>query len=305
MARRMTIRLTRDLLAEGYTPSELAQRSKKGALARVRRGAYDDASPHDPVARHLRLVQATALLNAPAAVVSHLSAAVVHGLPVASAALGRVQLTRGDAPGGKIRGDVHLYATNLELDEVTEAEGVRVTSVVRTVVDVGRTASFEQAVMAGDAALRRGVTGAQLEASLVRATRRPGVAGARRMASFLDAGSESPGESLSRVVLHRAGIAPPTLQLEVRDFSGFLVGRSDFGWEERRTLGEFDGRVKYGRLLKPGQTAADAVYAEKLREDALRDCGWQVVRWTFADLKTPEVLVERLLRAFARGSSQS
>jgi hypothetical protein len=29
------------------------------------------------------------------------------------------------------------------------------------------------------------------------------------------------------------------------------------------TLGEFDGKEKYGRLLKPGQTAADAVFEER------------------------------------------
>lgn len=299
----MTVRLTQDLVAQGYSYNELAQRVRAGSLARVRRGAYDDASPADPVTRHLRLVEATAQLNAAGAVVSHLSAAVVHGLPVAASTLGRVQLTRGDAPGGKIRGVVHRYTATLEFDEVTEVQGIRVTSLARTVVDVGRTVSFEQAVMAGDAARRRGLTDAEIQECLRRAAGRPGVAAARRMASFLDASSESPGESLSRCALHSAGVEAPTVQYEVRDAPGRLVGRSDFAWEGHRTLGEFDGRVKYGRLLKPGETAADAVYAEKMREDALRDLGWQVVRWTFADLKTPEVIADRLLRAFARGAS--
>jgi hypothetical protein len=99
---------------------------------------------------------------------------------------------------------------------------------------------------------------------------------ARRAMSFLDARSESAGESYSRVVLDRVGIRRPTLQYEVWH-RGVLVGRADFGWEEFRTLGEFDGKEKYGRLLKPGQTSADVVFAEKRREDALRDLGWQVV----------------------------
>ena len=71
-------------------------------------------------------------------------------------------------------------------------------------------------------------------------------------------------------------------------------------WKEQRTVGEFDGRIKYGRLLKPGQTAADAVYAEKLREDLLRDLGFQVVRWTWIDLYRRGIIRDRLLRAFAR-----
>ena len=59
--------------------------------------------------------------------------------------------------------------------------------------------------------------------------------------------------------------------------------------------------MKYGRLLKPGQTIADVVFEEKRREDALRDLGWQVVRWLWEDLRDPQSLLERLERAFARG----
>ncbi|MET0693332.1 MAG: hypothetical protein ABWY56_05345, partial [Propionibacteriaceae bacterium] len=76
---------------------------------------------------------------------------------------------------------------------------------------------------------------------------------------------------------------------------------SDFCWEHYRTLGEFDGRVKYGRLLKPGESVEDVIYREKLREDALRDEIWEMVRWTWADLTSPDALERRLRRAFARG----
>lgn len=79
------------------------------------------------------------------------------------------------------------------------------------------------------------------------------------------------------------------------------MGRCDFGWEEYRTVGEFDGAVKYGRLLKTGERPGDVVYQEKLREDAIRDAGWQVVRWTWDDLKDPDAIADKLRRAFARG----
>jgi hypothetical protein len=117
---------------------------------------------------------------------------------------------------------------------------------------------------------------------------------------FGDGRSESPGESLSRVALARLGLPAPALQFEVHDGSGLLVGRADFGWEEQRTLGEFDGKVKYGRLLRPGQLSEDVVYQEKRREDALRDLGWQVVRWSWADLKDAAMIADRLWRAFSR-----
>lgn len=102
------------------------------------------------------------------------------------------------------------------------------------------------------------------------------------------------------MVLHRVGLGPSTLQLEVRTPRGALVGRSDFGWEKEGVLGEFDGRVKYGRLLRPGQSPGDAVFEEKRREDALRDEGWGVVRWTWDEL-VPGVLGPRVRRALERG----
>ena len=94
----------------------------------------------------------------------------------------------------------------------------------------------------------------------------------------------------------------PTPQFQVFDEWGRFVGRSDFGWEEERTLGEFDGKVKYGRLLlRPGQTAEQALFEEKQREDRLRDLGWQIVRWIWSDLFAPAAFLHRLQRAFVRG----
>jgi hypothetical protein len=82
---------------------------------------------------------------------------------------------------------------------------------------------------------------------------------------------------------------------------GLLVARTDFGWEEHRLVGEFDGRVKYGRLLRPGQDPGDVVIEEKRREDAVRDEGWRMVRWVWADLSSGHRLAARVRRARERG----
>jgi len=96
------------------------------------------------------------------------------------------------------------------------------------------------------------------------------------------------------------GIPSPEPQQKIYDERGRLIGRADFAWEEFHTLGEFDGKKKYGRLLKPGEAPDDAVYREKLREDALRGAGWQVVRWTWADLGRRHEIASRLRQAFGR-----
>lgn len=298
------IRLSRDLTAAGYSYDEVWRLLRSGQLERVRRGAYaaPTSTTLSPEEVHRRLVEATVRQGSQETVVSHQSAAVLHGLPVWPDQLLRVHLTRHRPTGAKSRRSLQLHVGTLAEDEITEVDGLRVTTAARTVVDLGRSLSFPRSVPVGDAALAAGLRRDDLTRAVQRAAGRKGVGAARRMVDFSDGRSESVGESTSRVVLHQCGIPVPDLQLEVFDpVQGALVGRADFAWAELRTLGEFDGRVKYGRLLKPGETAADVVYAEKLREDRLRDLGWQVVRWTWSDLARPRDLHDRLERAFARG----
>jgi very-short-patch-repair endonuclease len=102
------------------------------------------------------------------------------------------------------------------------------------------------------------------------------------------------------VILHRWNLPPSALQLEVRSAAGGLVGRCDFAWEQQRLVGEFDGRIKYGRLLRQGQHPGDAVFEEKRREDAIRDEGWGVLRWVWSDLQVPHRLAARVRRAQER-----
>ncbi|HJV13423.1 MAG TPA: hypothetical protein VJ625_05980 [Propionibacteriaceae bacterium] len=178
-----------------------------------------------------------------------------------------------------------------------------VTSLARTVLDLCRTVPIEQAVAAGDRALAYGLVPAVLEDCVAQMTRWPGTRQARRAIALLDPRSESPGESVSRVRLHQEGLPAPEPQQDIHDEERRLVALVDFSWKQQRTIGEFDGKIKYGRLLKPGQSIEDVVFAEKVREDALRDLGWQIVRWLWADLYRPGVIRDRVLRAFARSSS--
>jgi hypothetical protein len=287
------------LLDRGYTADDLERMRRSGELTRLRRGAYTwraerDLSPED---RHRQLIAGTVPQLRSSATVSHVSAAVLHGLPVWPEALDRVHLTRPRVGGGKARTLLRIHSSDLASDDVLLLDGIPVTSLARTVGDLGRHLPLDQAVAAGDRALRDGLRPEELETVLDRSRGWPGSARALLMARLLDRRSESAGESVSRIRMHEAGLPAPEPQLSVYDERGRLVGRADFGWRDQKVLGEFDGRVKYGRLLKPGQSIEEVVYREKLREDALRDLGWRVVRWTWADLYPGDELVSRLRRA--------
>ncbi|HKH53846.1 MAG TPA: type IV toxin-antitoxin system AbiEi family antitoxin domain-containing protein [Propionibacteriaceae bacterium] len=300
------ISLTSQLRARGLNDDDLARLRRRGDLVRVRRGAYALPSKLEPVDtwdaedRHRLLIAATAPQLASGAVISHASAAVLHGLPTWPEALNRVHVSRSRNYGGKTRTVVAVHCAPFLPTEVIEIDGIPTTTLARTVVDLARSRPFEEAVAAGDRALTLRLAPATLISVMRRMERWPNIRQARRVVAFLDARSESAGESVSRVRIADEGLPAPQLQRQITNAYGRAIGRVDFCWDAQRTIGEFDGKIKYGRLLEPGQTSQDVIFAEKLREDELRDNGWQVVRWLWGDLYRPGVLRGRLIRAFTR-----
>ncbi|WP_375424269.1 hypothetical protein [uncultured Friedmanniella sp.] len=144
--------LARDLVLEGYRYSDLRQLARTGELRHLRRGAYSrDETELSNESRHRQLIHATLPLLR-SGVVSHLSAAVMHDLPVPPGRLNLVQVTQPQARSGQRRGHVHRYAAPLSSDEITAVDGLPVTSLARTVVDLGRTLPFAHAVATADAA---------------------------------------------------------------------------------------------------------------------------------------------------------
>ncbi len=268
--------LRRELAAAGLTDDELARACRQGSLRRLRRGAYllpkpSSDEPPGRLALHRLAVMAALRTVSGDAVVSHGSAAALHGIDLWRIPLDRVELTRSRRSGARAGRELRLHAAALDPDEVTEVDGVVVTTVARTVVDVARSVPFEPAVAVADAALfGKLVTTDELEEALVRATRRPGSPAARRVLAASDGRADGPGETRSRLLIRRLGLPEPELQHTVLDRNGCFLGRVDFWWERERVAGEFDGRSKYGRLLRPGQDPGDVVFAEKLREDAIR-----------------------------------
>jgi hypothetical protein len=250
--------------------------------------------------RHRLLVASTVAVGDGKSVVSFGSAAVLHGLPVWYPAIQKVHLTRIRSDGGRIRSLVHRHVAELDSGEDCVIDGLAVTSLARTFVDYARTVPLGWSVAAGDQALRAGMSMQDVDDQLTSAKARRGIGRARYAAKIIDAESESPGESLSRVLFGEAGLPMPELQVELFD-DGRYVARVDFLWRDFGTVGEFDGLIKYGRLLRPGESAADAVIREKQREDKVRDLGLGVVRWIWADIFERQDLVRRLKRSFDRG----
>ena len=285
--------------AAGYTPDEIQRARSQGSVESVRRGVYAVPEHYralDETARHCVDVRALLLRCDVPPTISHESAAAAQGLPLLRPDLSRVHVTRPELRSSRVEAGAHHHPGALPATHVTLVDGVAVTEPARTAVDLARSLEFANGLAAVDSALRADAAPEHLLDVLDFCRAWPGARAAGRAVSYADARAANPGESWSRAVLIEAGLEPDELQLEVRDAAG-LVGYADFAWVQRRTLGEFDGRGKYG-LGAPGTDPGDVLWAEKRREDRLRALGWEVVRWTWADLFVPERVARRVRSAF-------
>lgn len=301
-------------LEAGFTDNELAALVRKGLLRRVARGAYVVPVVIDPADR-ARVAEAAideyrrrsiaVLLGSSAhgaAVLSHQSAAAVHGLPMLKPDLSRVHLTNGEMGGGHLLRTTRVHASELRPGEVVDVNGIAVTSLERTVADVAQSTpadsplAFPRALVVCDAALRLGVLREALALQLNR-RRRCGTRAAHRAVAHANGLSESVGESWGRAQMIVAGLPVPTLQ--VKHVVGGQTYRVDGEWCGLLAW-EFDGMSKYFRYRKPGESVADMVLREKRREDALRGAGVMVVRswWSMLERDTLVPLVSSWLGHF-------
>ncbi|EOM76714.1 hypothetical protein DW322_07095 [Rhodococcus rhodnii] len=282
------------------TDNDMRRRRRTHDVHRIACGVYTPLDPDglDPLRRHRLAVDAMLPRLSPDAVVSHQSAAVVHGLTLWRTDLSRVHVTRERDGGGRRRAGLRVHPGDLR-GRTTRVDGIVVTTLERTVVDLARELPFEQALVAADAALSTaGARRAELERACLEVTGCYGAPAARRVTEYASEGSESVGESRSRVVFAKFGVPLPIQQAELVTAEGRV--RVDFLWRGHGVVGEFDGKVKYGRFVRPGEDAGDAVFREKRREDAIRDLGLRVVRWTWDDLDAPADLVARIMRTLGR-----
>ena len=263
--------------------SALYRAAARGGFIKIVPGVYlrtPEWESLDFEGRHIARMRAIELIR-PGTVFSHLSAALVWGLPVVGGDLAVPHSVAAVASGGRSMNALRRHATGVPHDVRTEA-GLTVTSIQDTVLAVAAGYPPEVSVPMLDAALRLPGTVAPLDELLELAARLPASMGAARCAwalRFANPTSGSAGESLSRVGIHRIGFPAPVLQARFEDARG-LIGFVDFWWPDQDVIGEFDGLGKYLREeFTEGRTAAEVVLEEKDRENRLRAMGPRVGRW--------------------------
>lgn len=286
---------------------------RSGLLVCLRRGIYVEGSMWRDAtaeARYRMFVRATAMEIGPGWVVSHLSAAALHGLPLIGNWPSTTHTSGTRLTGGSSSRHLTTHRVH-DLDHVVVIDGVTVTSLIRTLIDVASTQPFlvgvtmcdhvlhvEQRRMRTLSSRHRGpnltLTPHDLAEELARVRPSKGLKMAERVIEFATPLAESPGESLSRVRLLELGFEIPELQTAFVDLNG-EDRRVDYFWRGIRKIGEFDGQGKYLRGgVGPGQSPGDKVMEEKRREDALRPLVNSVSRWDWATAISPAAFLRFL-----------
>lgn len=279
-----------------------------GREVRVARGVYlgaEDWQLLSDRARYELVVRAVATTRRNRPVLSHWSAAVIHGLPMLGPWPDSVHVTVGPTSGGRSRHRVVTHSLTLGDADVVEVDGMLVTSVARTVIDLAAVLSFAAGVVLADRALLidrmgRSPTLASLDHLMDAWRARPRFAGSRRalrVVEFAVPASESPLESVSRVSMYVIGCPRPRLQTRYSDADGHIAD-VDFDWPEFDHIGEADGDAKYLEpSLRGGRSAERVVLDEKIREDRLRALPKSISRWRWEKGAVPDRLRAHLQRA--------
>ncbi|TFC05925.1 hypothetical protein E3O42_01945 [Cryobacterium adonitolivorans] len=276
-----------------------------GQAIRLRRGVLTTAerwAALGPGHKYLDRIRAVVETRRLDPVVSHQSAAALWGIPLGGAWPRAVHVLVRPESHARSKNGVLVHRTEFDWEEIVEIDGMLVTSPARTLLDLARTVSFADAVVALDHALnpdradpRVLVYAEELSETLARVGSARGQVRAQRAIDFARPNAANPGESLSRVAIFELGFPDPELQVPHRNPRGGWYF-TDHEWRASLLIGEFDGKGKYLKeeYLR-GRSPGEVVYEEKIREDHLRAEGFTVVRWGWAEL-TDRATLRRILR---------
>ena len=246
----------------------------RGLITRIAKGVYALPSAADPLTA----------ARAQGGVVSHLSAAVLHGFAVLDLP-DKPQVT---VPRGQHR---RLSPVDCQLfwaDHVPSERGR--TGTLRTVLDCARTFPFAAGLTVADSALRLGVIDHSQLAVAAGELAGPGSRRARRVAAAADGRSESPLESVLRSLLIEAGVVGFEPQVVIRD--GTFAARVDLGHRELLLALEADSFAHHG--------SRTALVRDCRRHTSLTVRGWRLLRFSWEDVMfDPDWVLDAIRQAMA------
>lgn len=173
-------------------------------------------------------------------------------------------------------------AARLDPPDITEVDGIAVTSIARTIVDLGAVVDGDAVEQALDDALRRGVSARWISQTMDRLSR-PGVTGVGALRSVLAradrAGrlADSKFERRAERLCVRAGLPQPERQVRVHDANGRLVVVLDMAWPDRHLAVEAHSQRWHSGARRGRQ--------DQTRDNRLTALGWELLYASWEDVE--------------------
>lgn len=261
-----------DLPSLGLSRKQLRQLVDQGVVLRLLRGTYLRAD-----------IELTMVIRAAAVtlavddhhVVCDRTAAWIHGVEVLTAeeleVVPPVETCTLPGRSATTRGDVDGHVRDLEVGDIMTIRGLRVTTPVRTALDLGCLLRRREAYAAlNDFARRHGITSDQLLREVTRRyAGRRGVVQLRSLIPLVEPRVESPRESWTLLEIIDAGLPLPEPQVWI-EVNSVRTYRLDFAYRRNRVAIEYDGEDWHDRT-------DDQRHHDEARRRWLRDHGWAVI----------------------------
>jgi len=278
-----------EALRLGVTKSQLATLVRNGRVVRTHPQVFRSAAHK----RTWRATARSAALSA-AGIVSHRSAAAIWGIDGFPEALIEITISNGRCvvlPGVKVHRSTQYHLVNL-----AEIDGLPVTGIARTILDLAAVVSPRRLEQAVDSAIRqRLVDWPDLYLVLVMHSRR-GRDGCGKLRSLLDVRygeSVIPDSAWNRNVgtlLLDAGLPEPNYEHEILGDGGQFLARVDLAYPDMLIAIELDS-VRWHLNRRSFE-------ADPRRKNKLILEGWTVLTFTWSDyVDTPESLIAAVRRA--------
>lgn len=278
----------------GLDSHDLTSLVSRGVLRRPVKGVYVAADVPDSIELRCACLR---LVVPPDAVICDRHAGWLHGAQMVLAPNEDIDLEpiRVFLPAGRGRLRNELADSGertFARDDVVEVNGVRVTTPLRTALDLGCNRYPERALAAVDQMLRLGVfTKEELLAGTQRFRGMRWVTILRPVAAYADGRAESPPESVLRLRWIEAHLPRPDPQHEVW-VDGEFLARLDLAAPELRFAAEYDG-VEW-------HSSFEQVEHDRLRRTAVEDAGWIVQAFRKENVFGQHANAETLLREGAQ-----
>jgi hypothetical protein len=269
----------------GLGKAAVAKRAKDGRLYRVHRCVYAVGRPDLTQHGHW---MAAVLAYGPHAVLSHRSAAALHGIRQDNRAKIDVSVPRRSARSRPTI-EVHTSVT-LEAADITTVERIPCTTVARTLVDLGDVVPRRAVERAVDRAeVLRVFDGRAVHKALARAGPRRGAGTLRAVLEDYEQPTLTEKELEERflALCRQASLPSPAVNAWITLPDG-VAYKADFLWRDHKLIAETDGRDVH--------TTRKAFEHDRRRDQRLTLAGYTVVRFTWRQVANEPQRVAGALR---------